>query len=115
MTQLHQQRCFHHSLREAAARCPECGRFFCRECITEHDGRVMCATCLRTLAQAPRSRRAGFRAVARTGQFSAGVITVWLVFYLLGRLLVSLPDSFHEGTLWTPTWMDEGDRTSEKE
>ena len=40
------QRCLHHGEREAIARCPECGSFFCRECITEHDERVLCASCL---------------------------------------------------------------------
>ena len=46
LVNLSQQRCFNHTSREAVARCPECGRFFCRECITEHDDRVLCAVCL---------------------------------------------------------------------
>ncbi len=33
-------------------------------------------------------------------QCLAGLATAWLVFYLAGHLLLSLPDSFHEGTLW---------------
>ena len=44
------QRCFHHSHREAVARCPECRQFYCRECVTEHDYRVICATCLKKIA-----------------------------------------------------------------
>ena len=48
MTALAHQRCFNHALREAAARCPGCGNFFCRECVTEHDDRVLCAACLET-------------------------------------------------------------------
>ena len=41
------QRCFNHATREAVARCPECHHFFCRECITEHDDRVLCTGCLK--------------------------------------------------------------------
>ena len=107
MSPLLHQRCFNHSLREAAARCPECGRFFCRECVTEHDDRVICAACLRGLIKPPLTQRAGFLAVVRTVQWFAGLATVWLVFYLAGKLLVSLPDSFHEGALWTGSWLDD--------
>jgi hypothetical protein len=57
MSSLAAQRCFHHSLREAVARCPECRQFYCRECITEHEERVICATCLRRLSAAPPARR----------------------------------------------------------
>ncbi|MBI5386987.1 MAG: rhomboid family protein [Verrucomicrobia bacterium] len=109
MAPLLHQRCFNHSLREAAARCPECGRFFCRECVTEHDDRVVCAACLRQLVQPRLTQRSGFVAVVRTAQTLAGVLMVWLFFYLLGQMLVSLPDSFHEGTLWKGSWLDEGE------
>jgi hypothetical protein len=54
------QRCFNHGMREAAARCPECGRFYCRECITEHDDRVLCSACLKKLARAPLAKRPAF-------------------------------------------------------
>ncbi|MCI0613826.1 rhomboid family protein, partial [bacterium] len=37
------QRCFFHSQREAVVRCPECGRYYCRECVTEHLDRLLCA------------------------------------------------------------------------
>lgn len=106
MDQILHQRCFNHSLREAAARCPECGRFFCRECVTEHDDRVICASCLRKLARPPFARRSGFLAVFRAAQVLAGLCLVWLVFYFLGQTLVSMPDSFHEGTLWKGSWLD---------
>jgi hypothetical protein len=94
------QRCFHHSQREAAARCPECGRYYCRECVTEHDDRLICAACLKKLGKTPLTQRGAFVAVVRMFQWCVGVSTAWLVFYLIGRLLVSIPDSFHEGTLW---------------
>lgn len=104
MTAPIQQRCFNHVQREAAARCPECGRCFCRECVTEHEGRVVCAVCLQRVARTAVSARARFGIAGRTLQFLAGVFVAWLFFYLIGAVLVALPDSFHEGTLWTRPW-----------
>jgi len=36
-----------------------------------------------------------------------GVVLVWFFFYLIGEGLLSLPTSFHEGTLWEAKWWDE--------
>jgi len=52
------QRCLNHTFREAVARCPECGHYFCRECITEHEDRVVCASCLRKLVESSAGGRA---------------------------------------------------------
>ena len=94
------QRCFNHSQREAAARCPQCSQFYCRECITEHEDRVICA------AKVPLIKRRGFVGVLRALQLLAGLCTVWLFFYLLGQGLLSLDSSFHEGTIWQSKWLD---------
>jgi hypothetical protein len=107
MPSLLHQRCFNHSLREAAARCLECGRFFCRECVTEHEERVLCAGCLRKVVKPPFTQRGGVVALVRGGQFLAGVFTVWLFFYLLGEALLTLPDSFHQGSVWQERWFSE--------
>ena len=55
MTPLFQQRCLHHLSREAACRCPVCRSYFCRECVTEHDDRLVCAGCLKKM-HAPSER-----------------------------------------------------------
>src|SRR5436190_1898205 len=102
MRSLSQQRCFNHALREAAARCPECAHFYCRECITEHDDRVICAACLKKLAGLPFTQRGGFVTVLRALQCMAGVLLVWLFFHYLGQTLLSVPSSFHDGTVWKP-------------
>ena len=94
------QRCANHLDREAVARCPECARFFCRECITEHEDRVICAACLKRVARKREAGRARFTAVPRTVQCVAGLLAAWLFFYFAGRLLMAVPVSFHEGTLW---------------
>ena len=100
MTTLVHQRCFHHSLREAVARCPECRQFFCRECITEHDDRVICATCLAKIGAITAPRRQSLDWLMPFLHGAIGFAVVALFFYLFGTMLLSLPSSFHEGTLW---------------
>ena len=90
-----QERCFNHASREAVARCPECGRTFCRECISEHEDRVICAFCLRRLSAKPTTRyRLG--GLVRLVQILMGVLLLWSSFYLLGKALLTIPSSFHE-------------------
>jgi len=107
MPALIHQRCFNHATREAVARCPECSQFFCRECITEHDDRVICAACLKKLARVPLLKRPAFARVLQLGQCLLGVFAAWFFFYLIGSALAGLPTSFHEGTLWQVDWMDK--------
>ena len=106
MPNLVHQRCFNHATREAVARCPECAQFFCRECITEHDDRVICSACLKQLARVPLLRRPGFARLLQLGQGLLGVLVAWFFFYLIGTTLAGLPTAFHEGTLWQVDWMD---------
>ena len=99
MTSLLQQRCHLHPAREAAARCPECGRFFCRECITEYDHRVICASCLAdttTIKDAPKRKRSRLNPVGTL----LSLLFVWVCFYLMGQLLLNIPSRFHEGAIW---------------
>jgi hypothetical protein len=101
---LSHQRCFNHSLREAAARCPECKQFYCRECITEHDSRVICATCLKKVSRKPVEQRRSFVGLVRGAQFLFGFALALLFFYMLGQSLLLMPSSFHNGTIWKPNW-----------
>ncbi|MFC1823359.1 rhomboid family protein [Thermodesulfobacteriota bacterium] len=95
------QRCRNHQFREAAARCPECGRYFCRECVTEHDDRVLCTSCLKNNLKASPLRSFRFGSVIRILQLLSGTMIVWLFFYYFGQLLLSLPSSFHDGEIWS--------------
>jgi len=97
---LHTRRCARHPAREAAARCPQCGEFFCRECVVEHAGRLLCASCLAKISAAREIRRARFLAVRRGARLAAGAAVLWLVFYWVGALLLKLPPDFHDGTVW---------------
>ena len=106
MPDLASQRCLNHSFREAAARCPECGRYFCRECITEHDDRVICAACLKALAlkeRMPAKRRINLWPAI---QGAGGWLLAFFVFYAIGRVLLAMPDQFHDENVWKSKFMD---------
>ena len=90
-----QERCFNHASREAVARCPECGRTFCRECISEHDDRVICAFCLKRL-NTKAVKRSRLILLVRFAQVFVGILLLWSSFYLLGKALLAIPSSFHE-------------------
>lgn len=107
MSALSHQRCFHHPEREAIARCPECRRFFCRECITEHEERVICASCLRHQHPQHARGRGTLPGLLRLSQFALGLLAAWFFFYLVGELLLQMPSSFHDGTLWQAPWLLE--------
>ena len=100
-------RCLHHPVREAAARCPECRQFFCRECVTEHEGRVICTPCLRRLTRPAAERRFAFAPFFRVLNLAAGFVAATLCFYALGQVLLRTPSDFHEGTLWKRELLDE--------
>jgi hypothetical protein len=99
-----QQRCRNHMQREAVARCPGCGGFFCRECITEHEDKVLCAACLRQLVEPYGKPSDRFRGLIRLGHFLLGILILYVLFYYLAQILVALPSDFHEGTLWQTGW-----------
>lgn len=89
-------RCFNHAQREAAARCPQCGRHFCRECVSEHTGRFLCAACMVSLtpdranAQPARARLRPFL------QIVLGIGLLWTLFYAMGAGLLQVPAVFHD-------------------
>lgn len=104
---LQQQRCHNHMGREAVARCPSCGFYFCRECITEHDERILCASCLKKqTAKAERPRR-NFAPLARVTVALCGLMTAWFFFYIVGRILLATPTQFHEAAVWKNKVEDE--------
>jgi hypothetical protein len=86
-----QQRCWNHEAREAVCRCPGCGRNFCRECVTEHQARLLCASCLNALVRTGASRQTGMRRLLPTAMALAGILLAWVVFYGAGEafLLIS--------------------------
>lgn len=85
-TVLH-QRCWNHEAREAVCRCPECGRSYCRECVTEHDGRLLCALCLKAQSHAVTKKGDGLRGVRSAGLLLAGIVLAWVVIFGAGQAL----------------------------
>jgi len=107
--QLTRLRCHHHAEREAAARCPECGFSYCRECIAEHEERIICATCLRKLLAPPEEKRRPWAgAVSSVAGSLGGLVFAWLCFYCLGRMLLMVPSTFH-----LELWGDSVENASE--
>jgi hypothetical protein len=103
---LRNQPCYNHSSREAVVRCPECGRYFCRECVTEHDDRMLCSQCLE---QTTRPGREGSRKLIQAFLLIFQGLGGWLIvayaFYLVGKALLAIPHDFHEGTFWKEGWL----------
>jgi hypothetical protein len=100
MSDIAHQRCFNHAGREAVARCVLCQRTFCRECVTEHEARLVCAQCLAALLRKPAGRRTRVVAILSGIWCLWSSFLLWAVFYYLGRLLLRLPSSFHESVFW---------------
>lgn len=99
---LKSQRCYHHINREAAARCPECGHFYCRECVVDHEDRLLCNDCLRAATAKADKRNRGMVVVAlQMAAALSGLFVTYLLFYLLGESLLRIPSAFHEGEIWT--------------
>lgn len=104
---LAQTTCRIHSERPASARCPGCKTFYCAECITEHEGKLTCAACLAKSNEPDKSTAVkSKRGLPDLWQpmpiihAVLGLFVVWILFYLTARFITSLPDSFHEGTIW---------------
>ena len=84
------QSCWNHESREAVCKCLNCNRSYCRECVTEHEGRLLCASCLNA-ALARRSSGAGvLRKLAPAILIAAGLLIAWLAFWGFGEMVVGL-------------------------
>lgn len=103
--------CLVHEERAAAARCPSCRRFFCSECITEHDGKLTCAICLNAeseevVAAVPKTESGRLSKVFAwvrpfpIFQLLIAITLMFALYLLLSRVILSIPNDFHEGTIW---------------
>ncbi|MCX6604407.1 MAG: rhomboid family protein [Acidobacteria bacterium] len=83
-----QLRCQQHPAREAIARCPNCRQSFCRECITEHDGRMLCLPCLAKQAVPPAPPSALWPKLGWSLGAFAGLLLTWAFFLGLGEIFL---------------------------
>jgi hypothetical protein len=93
---LTRQRCWTHPQREAVSRCPACKRFYCRECVTEHQGRLLCVQCLSSLAAAGPAAP-GTRWLLWSAAALFGLLAAFVVFYTAGFILQQLPPAWSNG------------------
>ena len=100
MNSIASRKCVQHPTREAIARCPSCHEHFCRECVVEHDGALLCAACLARLGTPAETRRRAWTRLREVAVTALGVVVMWLAFYSLGALLKAIPTTVHEGTIW---------------
>ena len=91
-TRLRNARCLFHPLREAAALCPHCGGTFCRECVTDEEGKLACPPCLRRMARPPAEKSS---LTGRVRQVLAGLTALaalMALFFALLRWRVNTPE-----------------------
>jgi len=92
---LKHKRCFNHANREASARCPNCKHDFCRECITEHAGKMLCVNCLKKTSQKKKSQKQLLVPLIYTLLLTAALTVIFLCFVWLGRTMAFSKVSDH--------------------
>jgi hypothetical protein len=89
---LRHARCLFHPLREAAARCPHCGGTFCRECVTDEEGKLACPPCLRRIAHPPAPKPSMIRKFRQALAGVAALACLVALFFALLRWRVNTPE-----------------------
>jgi hypothetical protein len=96
-----QQRCWNHEAREAACRCMACARSYCRECVAEHEGRLICAACLAQASAKRAVRRGGMRRLAPAALIIAGLLMAWLAYWMIGAFVITIVRTAERNTVST--------------
>ena len=92
------RRCLVHPDREAAARCPSCRQYYCRECVVEHDTRFLCAPCLQRAIEAARIPRSAGLDWLSPLRLLLGFAGAYVSLYLIERILLLIPVNVYNGT-----------------
>ncbi len=91
-TSLRHARCLFHPLREAAARCPHCGGTYCRECVTDEEGKLACPPCLRRMACPPAQNLSLTRRVRQVLTGLTALASLIVLFFAALRWRVDTPE-----------------------
>ncbi|MCD4819929.1 MAG: rhomboid family protein [Candidatus Cloacimonetes bacterium] len=92
MSKLSQVRCHNHIDREAVSLCKHCHNYFCRECISDYDDKMLCKSCIDKLISnnnLKRKKKLNFK------QYLAVIFSsllLWFIFYSSGNILISISD-----------------------
>lgn len=89
---LRHARCLFHVLREAAARCPHCGGTFCRECVTDEEGKLACPPCLRRMARPPAPKASLTRRFRQVLAGLTALAALMALFFALLRWRMNTPE-----------------------
>ncbi len=87
--------CFVHPSREAVALCLECRRSYCRECVVDHDGRLICAACLGRLNNAGAGSTSSVRRALSFAGLGVALLFCWIFFYMTGRAFMLAEPARH--------------------
>lgn len=90
--------CLLHPDREAVAICLSCNHYFCRECVTEHRGKVLCKPCLSKKKEKSVKKKKLPLLIRSALAILVGLFLCYILFYSLGYTLSVIPDKFHQGT-----------------
>jgi len=91
-TGLRHARCLFHPLREAAARCPHCGGTFCRECVTDEEGKLACPPCLRQMTRPPAPKLSLTRRFRQVLAGLTALAALMALFFALLRWRTNTPE-----------------------
>lgn len=98
MTGLQKQKCHIHLEREAAVRCPQCTKFYCRECVTEFERQFLCSFCLQEKTKT--NTTVSSNRFLQTSRSAILFITVFILtmyfFYSLMSYFATLEALFHQ-------------------
>ena len=92
------RRCLVHPDREAAARCPSCHQYYCRECVVEHESRFLCAACLQKSIAAGTKRSPRRFDWLSPLRLLLGFAGAYISFYVIERILLLIPVNVYNGT-----------------
>jgi hypothetical protein len=94
-----QRRCRNHPGRAAICRCPSCSFDYCRECTTEHEGRLLCSSCLARLVVTRKSPHRRLQSLRCAVLGTLGLLAAWAFFFGAAQAVTALagPKEVH---LW---------------
>lgn len=106
-TGLRHARCLFHPLREAAARCPHCGGTFCRECVTDEEGKLACPPCLRRLARPAAAKASLTRRLQQIVGGLTALAVLMALFFALLRWRMNTPEEHLNFGVVADDWSPE--------